>query len=259
MESIIIAILVGLGVGAVVGALGAGGGILAVPALIYLLGQSPHGAAMGSLVIVLATALTALPGRIRAGNVRFKDGLVFAAVAMVGSFLGARAAGWVSGAVLLTSFAIMISAMSLVMLRKGLNEAKAARQEAVGTKPAERKAVWMIALAALFTGFLTGFFGVGGGFIVVPILIVVLGFNIREAAGTSLLIMILAALSGLVSRWGQPVIVDWYVVFAFMGGSMAGSFIGGPLSQRAKPHVLTLIFAALLAGVGAVTGVALAL
>ncbi|EEH64454.1 hypothetical protein HMPREF0044_0191 [Gleimia coleocanis DSM 15436] len=264
MEAIIIAILVGIGVGIVVGALGAGGGILAVPALIYLLGQSPHGAATGSLVIVLATALTALPGRIRKGNVRFKDGLVFAFVSMVGSFLGAKVAGQVSGDILLTAFAIMITIMGIIMLRKGLLEAKRYKETQAGLVAAAeeklfRRGLPAIALAALFTGFLTGFFGVGGGFIVVPMLTLVLGFNIREAAGTSLLIMILAAASGLLSRWGQPVVVDWWVVFAFMAGSMSGSFIGGPLSQKAKPHMLTLIFAALLGAVGVVTAVALTL
>ncbi|MCS4484798.1 sulfite exporter TauE/SafE family protein [Gleimia sp. 6138-11-ORH1] len=257
MESIIIAIIVGLAVGTVVGALGAGGGILAIPALIYLLGQSPHGAAMGSLAIVLATALTALPSRIRAGNVRYKEGLIFAAIVMSGSVFGARVAGWVSATFLLTSFAVMVSLMSVVMLRKGLIEARRAKRGNLSERSGERKALGVVILAALVTGFLTGFLGLGGGFIIVPILITVLGFNIREAAGTSLLIMILAAFSGLVSRWGQPIEVDWLIVFAFMAGSMAGSFVGAPLSQRAKPYVLTLIFSALLAGVGAATAVAL--
>lgn len=273
METIILALIIGIAVGMVVGALGAGGGILAVPVLVYLLGQNPHGAAAGSLVIVLATALTALPGRIRAGNVRFKDGLIFAAVSMLGSFAGARLAGFVSGTVLMTAFATMITLMSLVMLRKGWVERKQAKaatatltaetpeavEQATSTPAASapRKSAWLIALAALFTGLLTGFFGVGGGFIVVPILTLVLGFTIREAAGTSLLIMILAALAGLASRWGQPIDVDWYVVFAFMGGSMAGSFLGGPLSQKAAPHTLTLVFAALLGAVGLGTAAAL--
>lgn len=259
MEAIISAIIIGMGVGIVVGALGAGGGILAVPVLVYLLGQSPHGAAAGSLVIVLATALAALPGRIRAGNVRFKDGLIFAAGSMIGSFIGARLAGLVPGEILMAAFTVMITLMSAVMLRKGLQAAHKVRAGEVAEVVLERKSPVLIALAAVFTGLLTGFFGVGGGFIVVPILTLVLGFTIREAAGTSLLIMILAALSGLASRWGQPIEVDWYVVFVFMGGSMAGSFIGGPLSQKAQPHTLTLVFAGLLGIVGLGTAGALIL
>lgn len=266
MEAIIIAVLVGIGVGIVVGALGAGGGILAVPALIYLLHQSPHAAATGSLVIVLATALTALPSRIRMGNVRFKDGFLFAVVSMLGSFLGARAASLVSGFYLLACFSLMITIMGGVMLFKGVRELRVFQQQrtlleggARVTVEAVRRGAVAIGIAALFTGFLTGFFGVGGGFIVVPMLTLVLGFNIREAAGTSLLIMVLAALSGLVSRWGQPVVVDWPVVFAFMVGSMSGSFVGGPLSQRAYPHTLTLIFASLLGFVGVGTALAISL
>ncbi|MDO5035222.1 MAG: sulfite exporter TauE/SafE family protein [Actinomycetaceae bacterium] len=246
METIFFAVVIGIGVGVVVGALGAGGGILAVPALTYLLGQSPHAAAMGSLVIVLATALSALPQRVRTKAIRVRDGLIFGAIAMIGSVIGGRTSALVDGNVLMIMFSVMLAVMSAIMFKKGLKQRKLFNgEEELG----ERRGLVAIILSGLATGFLTGFFGVGGGFVVVPVLTIVLAFGMREAAGTSLIIMAMAAVAGLVSRIGFDYGVDWLVVFAFMLGSMAGGVAGGPLSNRAKPYQLTLIFAALLAAI----------
>ncbi|MDO5729443.1 MAG: sulfite exporter TauE/SafE family protein [Actinomycetaceae bacterium] len=249
MIDIAMAVIIGVGVGIVVGALGAGGGILAVPALAYLLHQSPHAAATGSLVIVLATALTALPPKIRRNQVRFREGLVFGSISVIGSFVGARLSAFVDGHVLMGSFAAMLAIMSVVMLREGLKD-----KRDDGDLPVRRpRGMIAIIVAALGTGFLTGFFGVGGGFMVVPVLTVVLAFAMREATGTSLLIMIMASATGLLSRYGQPIDVDWVIVLGFMFGSMAGGIIGGPLSNKARTYQLTLIFATLLGIVAVAT------
>lgn len=243
--TIISAALIGVAVGVVVGVLGAGGGILAVPALTYLLSQSPHGAAMGSLLIVLATAVVALPNKIKHKQVRIKQGVAFGAISIIGSFIGARLSIYVPGNVLMLMFAAMLAIMSVVMVRRGLRE-RHHGEAATSTQPGSLVAV---VLAALATGFLTGFFGVGGGFMVVPVLTVILAFPMRQAAGTSLLIMILASAAGLVSRYGQPIDISWSVVLAFMFGSMGGGVLGGPLSEKAKPSTLTLAFGYLLAAV----------
>ena len=107
--------------------------------------------------------------------------------------------------------------------------------------------------AASLTGFLTGFFGVGGGFIVVPMLVIALGLAMRRASGTSLLVMIIATAASLLARVGTEVQIDWATTLIFAAGSAAGGIIGGPLSAKARPSTLTLLFAALLAGVAAVT------
>lgn len=107
--------------------------------------------------------------------------------------------------------------------------------------------------AASLTGFLTGFFGVGGGFIVVPMLVIALGLAMRRASGTSLLVMIIATTVSLLARLGTDVQVDWATTLVFAAGSAVGGVLGGPLSARARPSTLTLLFAALLAGVSAVT------
>ena len=111
---------------------------------------------------------------------------------------------------------------------------------------------YVIAAASL-TGFLTGFFGVGGGFIVVPLLVIALGLAMRRASGTSLLVMIIATATSLLARLGTDVQVDWATTLVFAAGSAVGGVLGGPLSAKARPSTLTLLFAALLAGVAAVT------
>ena len=111
---------------------------------------------------------------------------------------------------------------------------------------------YVIAAASL-TGFLTGFFGVGGGFIVVPMLVIALGLAMRRASGTSLLVMVIATAASLLARIGTEVQIDWVTTLVFAAGSAAGGMLGGPLSARARPSTLTLAFSALLGGVAAVT------
>lgn len=107
--------------------------------------------------------------------------------------------------------------------------------------------------AATLTGFLTGFFGVGGGFVVVPMLVIALGLAMRRASGTSLLVMVIATCAGLLARLGTDVQIDWATTLLFAAGSAGGGILGGPLSARARPSTLTLLFAVLLGGVAAVT------
>ncbi|WP_193103782.1 sulfite exporter TauE/SafE family protein [Brachybacterium sp. FME24] len=107
--------------------------------------------------------------------------------------------------------------------------------------------------AATITGFLTGFFGVGGGFIVVPMLVIALGLAMRRASGTSLLVMVIATAASLLARIGTDVQVDWTVTLTFAAGSAVGGILGGPLSAKARASTLTLLFSVLLGGVAAVT------
>ncbi|OTA26950.1 permease [Alloscardovia macacae] len=241
-SSLLLALIIGLGVGLVVGALGAGGGILSVPVLVYILGMEPHAASAGSLVIVGLTALVSLIPRSREGFVRWKDGVVFGALSTVGTFAGSRLSGWLDARVLMLLFSALLAVVGVVMLIKAL------RPTEVSHAP-EQRSIMKLLLCATATGFLTGFFGVGGGFAVVPMLVLALGFSIREASSTSLLVMIIASSVGLLSRIGSPVSVDWLTVLIFAAASMAGGLVGAPLSRRAKASTLTLIFGVLLLAV----------
>ena len=274
---ILTALAVGALIGLVVGALGAGGGILSVPALIYLLGVAPHEATSASLVIVLFTALAALGGRIGKNTICYQIALVFAALATVGTWLGSLANQAVSADLLMYAFALLLICVGLVMLRRaypGLfrgaasDDGAAAADNAGGTgsTPALRAVsamgevtsigaapLWRVALVATITGALTGFFGVGGGFAIVPALTLVLHLPIKRAASTSLLIMAITAVVALVARAQTSLNVDLGVIGAFTVASMLGAVVGAPLTRKVSSQKLTASFAALLIAVAVAT------
>lgn len=290
---ILTALAVGALIGLVVGALGAGGGILSVPALIYLLGVAPHEATSASLVIVLFTALAALGGRIGKNTICYQIALVFAALATVGTWLGSLANQAVSADLLMYAFALLLICVGLVMLRRaypgflrvspGLfrgaaragssgvfsDDGAAAADGASGTgsTPALRVVsamgevtsigavpLWRVALVATITGALTGFFGVGGGFAIVPALTLVLHLPIKRAASTSLLIMAITAVVALVARAQTSLNVDLGVIGAFTVASMLGGGVAGaPLTRKVSSQKLTASFAALLLAVAVAT------
>lgn len=282
---ILTALAVGALIGLVVGALGAGGGILSVPALIYLLGVAPHEATSASLVIVLFTALAALGGRIGKNTICYQIALVFAALATVGTWLGSLANQAVSADLLMYAFALLLICVGLVMLRRaypGLfrgaaragssgvfsDDGAAAADNAGGTgsTPALRAVsatgevtsigaapLWRVALVATITGALTGFFGVGGGFAIVPALTLVLHLPIKRAASTSLLIMTITAVVALVARAQTSLNLDLGVIGAFTVASMLGGVAGAPLTRKVSNQKLTASFAALLLAVAVAT------
>jgi possible membrane protein len=282
---ILTALAVGALIGLVVGALGAGGGILSVPALIYLLGVAPHEATSASLVIVLFTALAALGGRIGKNTICYQIALVFAALATVGTWLGSLANRAVSADLLMYAFALLLICVGLVMLRRaypGLfrgaaragssgvfsDDGAAAADNVGGTSstPALRAVsamgevtsigavpLWRVALVATITGALTGFFGVGGGFAIVPALTLVLHLPIKRAASTSLLIMAITAVVALVARAQTSLNVDLGVIGAFTVASMLGGVAGAPLTRKVSSQKLTASFAALLLAVAVAT------
>lgn len=282
---ILTALAVGALIGLVVGALGAGGGILSVPALIYLLGVAPHEATSASLVIVLFTALAALGGRIGKNTICYQIALVFAALATVGTWLGSLANQAVSADLLMYAFALLLICVGLVMLRRaypGLfrgaaragssgvfsDDGVAAADDAGGTgsTPALRAVsamgevtsigavpLWRVALVATITGALTGFFGVGGGFAIVPALTLVLHLPIKRAASTSLLIMAITAVVALVARAQTSLNLDLGVIGAFTVASMLGAVAGAPLTRKVSSQKLTASFAALLLAVAVAT------
>lgn len=289
MPSVLLPAVIGLGVGVVVGALGGGGGILTVPILVYLLGLAPYAAATASLVIVGATSLTALISHARGGNVRWAQGVTFGVLGAVWAFLGSRLSAAVDPSALMTAFSALLAVVAVLMLRKALrgpgSEAAAPEHhaetepepEAEGEPEPEaepdpapgpdvvRQAelargaprrlphAALVVGAASLTGLLTGFFGVGGGFAVVPALVLALRLPMRQAVGTSLLVIVLNSITGLAGRLDSLPEVDWILVVAFALASMAGGVVGARVSARARPHALTTAFAVLLAVVAVAT------
>lgn len=256
---LVISAVVGIGIGVVVGMLGAGGGILSVPALVYLLGQTPHDAAAGSLVIVLLSAFTSLLAHSRHNHVNWKGGMVFAAGAAVAAFGGARLAPLFSGTVLMILFSALVLAVAILMLVRGVNGRSQEQKHIDGEEPVVATArvknprAWKIIVAGTTVGLMSGIFGVGGGFAVVPLLVMVFGFPMVEAAGTSVLIMMISSVSGLLGRIGTPVEIDWPIVLVFAAGSAIGGLVGEPISRKARPSTLTIAFGVLLLVIAVLT------
>ena len=265
--SLLLPIVVGICVGIIVGLLGAGGGILSVPILVYMLEQSPHNAAAGSLLIVGATSLIALIGRRK--EVHWKQGAVFGALSITGSFIGSFLNSLVSPNLLMYLFSGLLVIVAGLMSRKAAKEKndaggkpqtmspntdaneqvcnKNTRGKENSQRPNSRLHHWItIIVAAVLIGVLTGFFGVGGGFAVVPALTLIMHFDMKEASATSLLVMVIASLAGLAARVDTAIQIDYLSVLPFAFASMIGGPIGASLTRKAKSTTLTFLFALLL-------------
>lgn len=238
----------GVVVGVIVGSLGGGGAIITVPILVYLLHQEPAAATTGSLIIVGLTSLVGMIPHHRAGRVRLKDGLVFGALGVLGSVAGSAANHVVSGPVLMTSFAVLLVVVAALMTRQ---RRRAASDAAAGIirESGRRRGLRALIAAATGVGLLTGFFGVGGGFAVVPALVLVLGFTMPAAVGTSLLVIVVNSLTALAARAGVGIELDWPIILTFSVCGAVGSLLGATLAQRVDGRLLNLAFTILLVAV----------
>lgn len=310
-----LAAVLGLGllIGGVLGALGGGGAILTVPALVYLLGMSPQDATTASLVVVGLTAVAGTMGHARDGRVRPLVGVAFGLLGGVAALGGTVVNHLVDPRLLLLGFAVVMGVAATGMLlrarggggrgageggsgdddgagvsvpdggredvpaRAGAGTAgeaagsagKAAgeieeaggggspgpvRTAPAGSPPAARRrtaaVVTKVTLAALGVGFLTGLFGVGGGFVIVPALVLTLGLPMPAAVGTSLLVIAINSAASLAARAGQAHL-DWAVIVPLTLTAMAGSVAGRRIAGRLPGAILTRAFAVLLLAVAA--------
>ena len=257
-----LAAAMGVLVGVTLGSLGGGGSILAVPALVYVLGQDVHAATTGSLVIVSISALTGMVAHARNGRVRVRAGLMFGALGIAGSLLGSRLSVTVAPAVLLTAFAalLLVAAAAMTLQRRrgkraAVSDGPGAQAQSASAPPRRprlRAGVTLL-LAATGVGLLTGFFGVGGGFVVVPALVVILGFPMHLAVGTSLLVMVINSGVALLARLDHGVELDWPVLAAFTLAAVFGSLLGSRVAARVRADRLSFAFTCLLVVVAAYT------
>ncbi|MFN3338383.1 MAG: sulfite exporter TauE/SafE family protein [Dietzia sp.] len=213
-----LAVLVGLSLGL----LGGGGSILVVPLLTYVGGLDPKEAIATSLFVVGATSLASLVGHARKGRVQWRTGLIFGAAGMVGAFLGGLAGGRIPGTVLMIAFAVMMIATAGAMIR--------GRKDRDGGTQTHHHPLWRILLDGLVVGAATGLVGAGGGFLVVPALVLLAGLPMAAAVGTSLLVIAMKSFAGL-GGYLTSVSLDWPLVAAVTAAAVAGSFIGVRLTS----------------------------
>jgi uncharacterized protein len=245
-----ITVLLGaVAIGLVLGLLGSGGSILTVPVLVYLAHQPDKVAIAESLAIVGGIALVGAIPYARLKLVDWHSVLYFGVPGIIGTYMGAAAARWVPGAVQLALFAVVMMLAAIPMFRGGVEA-----EEGLAGGPRKRQALWKVAGEGFAVGVLTGLVGVGGGFLIVPALVLLGGLPMRLAVGTSLLIIAIKSAAGfwkyteVLAEVGQQ--VDWGLIGLFTAVGIGGSFLGSAFSQRVPQAHLKRGFAAFLVVMG---------
>ncbi len=255
-------------IGLSLGALGGGGSILAVPALVYAAGQDPRAATATSLFLVGMAALVGMGTHHRAGRVRVGTGVVFGVAGIGGSLVGTAVnqrldpdlllLGF-SGLIVMAAWRMLTGCPTCTQVGEQL-ELRAAREAAPTTGVLTRaraaldtRTVVTVLLAGTGVGFLTGLFGVGGGFVIVPALTLLLKLSMPEAIGTSLLVIAINSATALAARLGTDSI-EWAVALPFTVAAIGGVIVGGRIADRLDAHRSLRWFAALLVAVALYTG-----
>ncbi len=242
----VLSVLSGLAVGFTLGLIGGGGSILAVPLLLYLVGYpNPHVVIGTTALAVSANAYINLIPHARAGNVRWRDGVVFALVGAAAAFVGSSLGKAVDGKKLLFLFAILMLVIAGLMLRPR----RAAHAQDVTAEHATRGRTIKLIVAAALVGTLSGFFGIGGGFLIVPGLVLSTGMSMISAIGTSLFSVGTFGLTTALN-YARSGLLDWTVAGLYIGGGVVGGVVGSRVAThlgRSGKGTLNVIFAALVA------------
>jgi uncharacterized membrane protein YfcA len=232
MLPVIIDILLGFIIGLTLGFLGGGGSILTVPALVYIVGQSPQAAVTASLMIVgINSAMGAFFHRSQ-GTQNWQVALIFGGAGMVVSYLSAGLSKLLPSTVLMILFAVLMLVVGGLM---------------IFSKPPKNQQQsqhnWLVTLVSgAAVGVLTGFLGVGGGFLIVPALVMLVGLPMRQAVGTSLIVIAMNSLAGFLGHLNGASI-DMVVVTIFVVAGLFGSISGTKLAKLIKPDQLRTSFA----------------
>lgn len=239
------AIVPGVLIGAALGLLGGGGSVLTVPIFVYVLGFAPKPAIAMSLAVVGATSALGTASHWRAGHVNLRVAMLFGGVAMLGTAIGVRLSTFIAGTTQLLIFGtVMLIAAAFMASRRS-----PVSQAAAGSPPPARASALAVVPGGLLVGSLTGLVGVGGGFLIVPAL-VLLRLSLRDAVGTSLLIITGTCLVGFFGYLGQ-VRPDWAAVAMVAAGTLPGIALGSYLHQFVPEWLLRRGFAAFLVVVAA--------
>ena len=233
--------LLGFVIGLVLGFLGGGGSILTVPALVYIVGQSPQAAVTASLIIVGSNASMGAMFHRRQGTLNWRVALLFGGVGMITAYYAAGLSHHIPAPVLMTLFAVLMLVVGGLMILRKTPE----RSE-------EEPRSWLVTLlSGAGVGVLTGFLGVGGGFLIVPALVMLVGLPVRQAVGTSLIVIAMNSLAGFLGHLSN-LALDMVVVGIFVGAGLVGAFAGARLARILKPEMIRTSFAVFVVLLGVV-------
>ena len=233
-----------LTVGLALGLLGGGGSILTVPVFVYAVGLDPKAAVAASLPVVALTSGAAALSHWKQGHVQVRTAVVFGVAAAVGGFAGARLAAHITGAMQFTLLGVVMLGAAYRMLRGNVKES-----EIDGTN--EPIPYAKLIPVALVVGVITGVVGIGGGFLILPTLVILCQLPMRIAVGTSLLVIAMNATAGAAGYAGQ-VPVDWSAVALFSVFAVAGSLLASRISSRIPQAGLKKAFGVLLVALAVV-------
>ena len=225
-------------IGLSLGLLGGGGSVLALPILVYVMGIPTKSAIPMTLVIVGTVSLIGTIPHWRKGNVNLKKALIFGSATMLGAFLGAKLANlpFFTETLQLLLFAVMMLVASLLMIRKAASPQK--KEDSDLSLPLTSEYSWLwLPTEGLGIGLLTGLVGVGGGFAIVPALVLLGQTPIKQAIGTSLLVITLNSMAGFLGYLGT-VSLNWGLMGTFTLVAAVGTFVGAYLSQYIQPQRL---------------------
>jgi len=239
-ESVLLYGALGSLIGLTLGLLGGGGSILTVPMLVYLVGQTPQAAVTASLVIVGANSALGVLFHRANGAVNWRVALAFGGVGMGFAYLAANFSKFFPSEALMIAFALLMLAVGALMLRTNRSEM------------AERAVCWRkVLIGGAAVGALTGFLGVGGGFLIVPTLVMLVGLPMQQAVGTSLVIIMMNSAAGVIGHLGEATL-DVRMVVVFVIAGLLGTYIGARLTHWLKPEQLRQAFALFVIGLAAV-------
>jgi uncharacterized membrane protein YfcA len=231
-------------IGITLGLIGGGGSILALPILKYVMGVETKSAVAMTLVIVGAVSLIGVIPHWLQGNVNFKTALLFSPAAMLGAYMGARIASLpiIDPTIQLICFAVMMLVAAFFMIRKSSRTSDNKQQDdLLNSKHDSQYRLLMIPIEGLIVGIVTGFVGVGGGFMIIPALVLLGKTPMKEAVGTSLLIITFKSLAGFAGYFGQ-VPVDVNIMIIFTIAASLGTISGAYLTKFVKPKLLEKSF-----------------
>ncbi|MDC0936478.1 sulfite exporter TauE/SafE family protein [Pirellulales bacterium] len=262
-----LAVAFGVAVGFALGLTGGGGGVFAVPLLVYGLAVAPREAVGISLASVGGIALAGFVPRLWRGEVELRTGLLLAVAGMIGAPVGSHLSTLFPETMLLAMFGFLMLVVAWRMWANTRNpqvatgvcvtetqraqDRSACQRDEDGTLRLTSKCARLVVLIGLLTGILSGMFGVGGGLIIVPALVLFCRMEIHRAVGTSLLVIFLISISGVASyvAAGRELSLD--TTLAFLGGGLAGIWLGGLAAGNLKGPTLQKVFATAVALVAA--------
>jgi uncharacterized protein len=247
VDLLMLEVVLGFGIGLSLGLLGGGGSILTVPALVYLIGQSPQAAVATSLAIVGANSVFGALFHSRGGSLNWKVAVVFGGVGMAAAYLAAGVTKDIPPALIMVLFAALMILVGVLMLARREKDGNGSKDTAgipvTGSRPETLQGGLLTTLAAgASVGMLTGILGVGGGFLIVPALVVLVGLPMYQAVGTSLAVIAANSAAGLLGHIGAQSF-DLSIAAVFIGAGIAGTYGGVRLARVVPARRLRKIFA----------------